>query len=194
MILEGDSALRAAVGKIGDGAIVAIKGAGGFVLAVDATNERAVARLRERKRRPHKPFAVMVGSMRDAQCLVTLDDAARAILSSPLCPIVLAPAHPGVVAPSVAPRLGDLGVYLPPTPLQHLLLVDGPPFQVMTSGNIAKEPIARTDDEAFTRLAGIADLFLIDDRDVHSRADGRGAGDQIRQGAGQRQLRPIAAR
>jgi hydrogenase maturation protein HypF len=169
--LEGDAALRAAVGAIGDGKIVAVKGAGGFVLACDATNEQAVARLRERKRRPHKPFAVMVRSARDAEQVVELDAEARALLTSPLCPIVLAPARPGVVAPAVAPGLADLGVYLPPTPLQFLLLADGPPRQVMTSGNLAEEPIARTDDEAFARLGSVADIYLVHDRDVHSRAD-----------------------
>jgi hydrogenase maturation protein HypF len=168
---EGDAAVRAAAAAIGEGAIVAVKGAGGFVLAVDATNEAAVARLRERKRRPHKPVAVMGRSLADLAQVAAIDDAARALLESPQRPIVLVPARGDRLAPSVAPGLADVGVYLPPTPLQHLLLVDGPPLQVMTSGNLAEEPIARTEAEAITHLAGVADVFLVHDREVHSRAD-----------------------
>jgi hydrogenase maturation protein HypF len=169
-VAEGDAAIRAAAAKIADGGIVAIKGAGGFVLAVDATNDRAIVRLRERKRRPHKPFAVMARSLADAERAGVLDDAARALLASPQRPIVLVPTT-GAVARAVAPGLADVGLYLPPTPLQHLLLVDGPPLQVMTSGNLSEEPIARTDDEAFAKLGAIADAFLIHDREVWSRAD-----------------------
>jgi hydrogenase maturation protein HypF len=169
--LEGDAAVRAAAGAVAAGAIVAVKGAGGFVLAVDATNEVAVQRLRERKRRPHKPFAVMGRSLTELARIARLDDASRALITAPTRPIVLVPARGGVVAPSVAPGLGDLGVYLPPTPLQHLLLADGPALQVMTSGNLAEEPIARTDAEAIDKLAKVADLFLVHDREVHARAD-----------------------
>jgi hydrogenase maturation protein HypF len=170
IVAEGDAAIRAAAAKIADGAIVAIKGVGGFVLAADAMNERAVALLRERKRRPHKPFAVMARSLSDAERAGVLDESARAILRSPHRPIVLVPTT-GTVARSVAPGLADIGLFLPPTPLQQLLLGDGPPLQVMTSGNLAEEPIARTDDEAFAKLAGIADAFVIHDREVWSRAD-----------------------
>lgn len=168
---EGDAAVKAAAAAIAEGAIVAVKGAGGFLLAVDATNETAVARLRVRKRRPHKPFAVMGRRLAALAEVAEIDDAARALLGSPQRPIVLVPARGRHLAPSVAPGLADVGVYLPPTPLQHLLLSDGPPLQVMTSGNLAEEPIARTDAEALVRLAGVADLFLVHDREVHSRAD-----------------------
>jgi hydrogenase maturation protein HypF len=166
-----DEALRAAAAALADGQIVAIKGVGGFVLAVDATSERAVVRLRERKRRPLKAFAVMARSLAEAERIAVLDDAARALLGSPMRPIVLAPARPASLAPSVAPGLTDIGVYLPVTPLQYLLLADGPPLQVMTSGNLADEPIARTNAEAFARLSDVADLFLVHDREVHTRAD-----------------------
>jgi len=177
--LEGDAAVRAAAGAIAAGAIVAVKGAGGFVLAVDATNEAAVRRLRERKRRPHKPFAVMGRSVTELARIARLDDAARVLVKAPARPIVLVPARAGGLAPSVAPGLApsvapglaDVGVYLPATPLQHLLLADGPALQVMTSGNLAEEPIARSDAEALDRLAGVADLFLVHDREVHARAD-----------------------
>ena len=171
VVAEADVALRAAGAALREGKIVAVKGAGGFVLATDATNEVAIARLRRRKRRPHKPFAVMARSLAALEEVVLLDARARALIEAPSRPIVLVPARPGAVAASVAPGLADLGVSLPPTPLQHLLLADGPALQVMTSGNLAEEPIARTDAEAFARLAQVADLFLVHDREIHSRAD-----------------------
>jgi hydrogenase maturation protein HypF len=168
--LEGDAAVRAAAAAIVDRAIVAVKGAGGFVLAVDATSETAVARLRDRKQRPHKPFAVMVRSLDIAERIAVLDERARQALASPQRPIVLAPTR-GCLPRNIAPGLSDIGVFLPPTPLQHLLLADGPALQVMTSGNVSDEPIARTNAEARERLAGIADVFLTHDREIHARAD-----------------------
>ncbi|HVV82453.1 MAG TPA: carbamoyltransferase HypF [Kofleriaceae bacterium] len=174
-VAVGDDALRAATRALALGAIVAVKGAGGFALAVDAADEAAVVRLRVRKRRPHRPFAVMVRDLATAERLAVLDDAARALLASPVRPIVLAPARnhapcPAIAA-SVAPGLVDLGLYLPPTPLQHLLAADGPAAMVMTSGNLADEPIARTNDEALARLRDVADLFLVHDREICARAD-----------------------
>ncbi|HEX5064236.1 MAG TPA: carbamoyltransferase HypF, partial [Kofleriaceae bacterium] len=171
VMLEGDDALRAAASAIADGRIVAVKGAGGFVLAVDACSERAVVRLREHKRRPHKAFAVMVGSLAHAEIVAELDDRAREVLQSPGRPIVLVPACRGHLAAAVAPGLTDVGIFLPATPLQHLLLADGPSVQVMTSGNLVDEPIARTNEEAFTRLIDVADMFLVHDREVHARTD-----------------------
>ncbi len=170
VIAEGDAAVRDAAAAIRDGAIVAVKGAGGFVLAADATNEVAIACLRARKRRPHKPFAVMGRSLTTLETIAVLTERARQAIASPVRPIVLVPAR-GRLAAWVAPGLADIGVYLPPTPLQHLLLADGPPLQVMTSGNLAEEPIARTDEEAFARLGVITDLMLIHDRPIHARAD-----------------------
>lgn len=170
VLLDGDAAVQTAARAIADGAIVAVKGAGGFVLAADARNEQTVALLRERKRRPHKPFAVLARSLADAQQIAVLDDAARTLVASRTRPIVIAPVR-GTLATSVAPGLAELGVFLPPTPLQALLVADGPPLQVMTSGNLADEPIARTNEEALARLSGVADLFLVHDREVHSRAD-----------------------
>ena len=176
ILYESDAAVHAAAAAIGDGSIVAIKGAGGFLLAANATAQHVVERLRERKRRPHKPFAVMGRSLADLERIALLDEAARARVTSRVRPIVIAPVVPGVLAAGVlaagvAPRLADVGVFLAPTPLQALLAADGPPLQVMTSGNLAEEPIARTNDEALTRLAEVADLFLVHDREVHSRAD-----------------------
>jgi hydrogenase maturation protein HypF len=167
----GDAAVRAAAEAIAGGAIVAVKGAGGFVLAVDARSDAAVTRLRERKRRPHKPFAVMARSVADAERVAVLDETARRAMLSPERPIVLVPARTADLARAVAPGLADIGIYLPPTPLQTLLLHDGPSLQVMTSGNLADEPIARTDLEARRKLAGVADCFLSHDREIHARAD-----------------------
>ena len=170
--LAGEDALAAAIAALRDGLVVAVKGLGGFHLAVDAAREDAVARLRERKHRPDKPLALMVRSMEHGERIAVLDDGARAALSSPARPIVLVRARAGApIASGVAPRLDELGLMLPYTPLHHLLLADGPPILVMTSGNRAEEPIARTNGEAMEALAGIADAFLVHDREIHTRAD-----------------------
>jgi hydrogenase maturation protein HypF len=155
-----------------DGAIVAIRGMGGFHLAVDATNDAAVRRLRERKHREAKPFAVMVASVEEAERLVTLDAASAELLGSRERPIVLLPARAGQpLAASVAPGLGTFGVMLASTPL-HLLVLDAVrrPL-VMTSGNLTDEPIAASNDEARSRLGGIADHFLLHDREIVARCD-----------------------
>jgi hydrogenase maturation protein HypF len=168
----GEAALAAAVAALRAGKIVALKGLGGFHLAVDARDEDAVQRLRDRKQRPHKPFALMARDLPQVESVVELGEPAREALTSPARPIVLCPARQGApVAPSVAPALGELGVMLPYTPLHHLLLHDGPELLVMTSGNLSEEPIARTDEEALAKLSNIADLFLLHDREIHTRAD-----------------------
>lgn len=172
MIARGREAVDEAAARLRAGGIVAVKGVGGFALACDAGDEDAVARLRQRKLRPHKPFAVMARDLSHAERAGILDDVARAALGSLERPIVLVPARPaGPLAPSVAPRLRDVGLFLPPTPLQHLLLMAGPALQVMTSGNVSDEPLAQDDDEAFSKLRGIADAFLVHDRRIAARAD-----------------------
>ncbi len=154
------------------GLIVAIKGLGGFHLACDATSQSAVARLRLRKHRDEKPFAFMVREVEDAERLVLLSPAERALLCSPERPIVLAHRHPDVgLAAEVAPETPLIGIMLAYTPLHHLLLAAAQRPLVMTSGNLSDEPIAYRNDEALRRLAGIADLFLIHDRGIVTRCD-----------------------
>lgn len=161
--------LEEAVGLLRDGRIVAVKGLGGYHLACDATNEEAVARLRGRKLREDKPFAVMT-SEPEALAEPTADEAA--LLRSRARPVVLVRARPDAgVAPSVAPGSPWLGLLLPYTPLHHLLLHDlGRPV-VMTSGNRSDEPIATDDAEARERLGEIADAFLAHDRPIHRRCE-----------------------
>ena len=155
-----------------DGAIVAVKGLGGYHLAVRASSELAVARLRARKHRDDKPFAVMAADIDAVGRLCAVDAAAAELLASAARPIVLLPRRPDAnVAPSVAPRVGELGVMLPYTPLHHLLLAAvGEPI-VLTSGNASDEPIAYQDDDASSRLRPIADRLLAHDRPIHIRVD-----------------------
>ena len=154
------------------GAIVAIKGIGGYHLACLAGDEDAVAGLRRRKHREDKPFALMAPDLESARELVELSEPEEELLSGAARPIILARRRPGAaVAGSVAPRSHDLGVMLPYSPLHHLLLGDlGRPL-VMTSGNVSEEPIAYRDEDALARLAPIADAFLAGDRPIETRTD-----------------------
>ena len=161
--------LEDAVTALLDGNIVAVKGLGGYHLACDAANEKAVARLRSRKYREDKPFAVM--SARPEE-LASLDEAERELVESRERPIVLLRRRAGApVAASVAPGTEWLGIMLPYTPLHHLLLHDFGGALVMTSGNRSDEPIAYEDDEARERLAPIVDAFLAHDRPIHRRCE-----------------------
>jgi hydrogenase maturation protein HypF len=168
----GAAALEGAVDALLGGRIVAVKGIGGYHLAVDATDEAAVRELRRRKARDDKPFAVMVADLATAHQLCALDDTAVAALATPRRPIVLAPRHAGApVASALAPGLPELGLFLPYSPLHHLLLADvGRPL-VMTSGNVSDEPIAHDDSDALRRLGGLVDGFLTHDRPIHIRCD-----------------------
>jgi hydrogenase maturation protein HypF len=158
-ILETAEAIR-------EGKIVAVKGIGGFHLVADARNADAVALLRARKRRPEKPFAVMFPSFAQLERACVVDETERALLESPARPIVLVRRKPSEIAPAVAPGNPWLGAFLPYAPLHHLLLqaLDFP--VVATSGNLSDEPIVIDEDEALTRLAGIADLFLMHNRPI----------------------------
>ncbi len=154
------------------GSIVAVKGLGGFHLACDATSSAAVERLRRRKRREEKPFAVMVRGIEEAEVLAHVSAEERKLLLSPQRPIVLVTRRGRAgVAPEVSPGSPLLGLLLPYTPLHHLLLAEAGRPLVMTSGNLAEEPIACGNLEAVTRLAGIADGYLIHDREIESRCD-----------------------
>ncbi|HVS85299.1 MAG TPA: carbamoyltransferase HypF [Gaiellaceae bacterium] len=161
--------LEEAVGLLLNGKVVAVKGLGGYHLACDATNEEAVARLRARKLREDKPFAVMT---REPGALAELEPEEEALLRSRERPIVLVRRRAdAAVAHSVAPGTPWLGVMLPYTPLHHLLAADTGRPLVLTSGNRSDEPIATGDDEARERLAGIADTFLAHDRPIHRRCE-----------------------
>jgi hydrogenase maturation protein HypF len=155
------------------GEIMAIKGVGGFHLSVDAMNEAAVMRLRERKRRSGKPLAVMVRDLDAARAVCELTVEEKALLTTPARPIVIARRREGSgVAESVAPGIPWLGVFLPYAPLQHLLFADERVRAlVMTSANLSEEPIAIDNDEARARLGGIADAFLMHDREILQRCD-----------------------
>jgi hydrogenase maturation protein HypF len=168
----GAEPLGGAAELIRRGRVLALKGLGGWHLAVDAAAEEAAAVLRGRKHREDKPFAIMVADLAAARRLCEVDEASAALLASPRRPIVLMTRRAGTgVAPSVAPRNRQLGIMLPYTPLHHLLLAAvGRPI-VLTSGNASDEPIAYQDDDALARLAAIADAFLGHDRAIHIRAD-----------------------
>ena len=153
-----------------EGRIVAIKGLGGFHLACDATDEEVVRRLRERKGREGKPLAVMVRDLSIARKLAEVGEEEGRLLTSPRAPIVLLKKKGGL-AEGISPGLSTYGLLLPYTPLHHLLLREvGRPL-VMTSGNISGEPICRRNEEALEKLGGVADYFLLHDRDIHARCD-----------------------
>ncbi len=168
---DGDP-LREAARALRGGAIVAVKGVGGYHLACVARDEDAVSALRARKHREDKPFAVMAPSVTAASRLAELGEPERGLLEGIQRPIVLAPRLPNApVASAVAPGAPELGLMLPYSPLHHLLLAElGTPL-VMTSGNVSDEPIAYRDQDALARLAGIADLFLVHDRPIETRTD-----------------------
>lgn len=167
-----DAALEAAARILCDGGIVAVKGLGGYHLACDATNEAAVAALRRRKRREEKPFAVMAPTLEAARLIADITREESAVLASRRRPIVLLRRRPEApVAASVAPGNRQLGVMLPYTPLHELLLGEVGRLLVLTSGNLSDEPIAHRDEDALTRLDGIADAFLVHDRAIHVRCD-----------------------
>jgi hydrogenase maturation protein HypF len=161
------------IGLLLAGEVIAIKGIGGFHLSVDATNESAVMRLRERKHRYGKPLAVMVRDLDAARAICLLTPQEESLLQTSARPIVLARAKAGSgIAAGVAPGIPWLGVYLPYAPLQHLLFADSRVRAlVMTSANLSEEPIAIDNDEALARLGAIADAFLMHDREILQRCD-----------------------
>ncbi|MGV1009289.1 MAG: carbamoyltransferase HypF [Dermatophilaceae bacterium] len=167
-----DEAIATAQHALAAGRIVAVKGIGGYHLACDAGSPQAVSRLRERKHRPHQPFAVLVADRHTAAAVAELSEGAARLMQSPARPIVIVPRRHGasrsLVCEQVAPGLDDVGLLLPYSPV-HVLLMQGSqarPVLVMTSGNVSGEPLCVDDDDALTRLGSIADLFLTHDRPI----------------------------
>ncbi len=182
--------VAAIIPRLLQGEIIAIKGLGGFHLAADATGADAVRKLRARKNRFEKPLALMVADLETAQELCELDEAGAAALVSPQRPIVLLPkrqscAIPAAIAAEIAPHRRELGLFLPYTPLHHLLFAGGTlKALVMTSANLSEEPIVTGNHEAIERLSGIADAFLVHNRDIVWRCDDsvvRAVGGRVRQ-------------
>jgi hydrogenase maturation protein HypF len=174
---EGSGAIRGAQNMLAGGMIVAIKALGGFQLACRADDPGAVTRLRDRKRRPTKPFALMARDLEAARRLVVLSAEDETLMMGPRAPVILAPVRAAAQAPrlvglDVAPGMEDLGVMLPTAPLHVECFRDAPyDHLVMTSGNMSDEPICKGNREALERLAGLADGFLLHDRDVVRRVD-----------------------
>ncbi len=167
-----EDVIKTASRLLKEGKILAVKGLGGFQLACDATSDDGVNSLRTRKRRPSKPLAVMMGNIQEIErhCLVSPEE--RELLESPQAPIVLLSWKQGSnISKTIAPNLKYLGVMLPYTPLHHLLVQEAGLPLVMTSGNLSEEPIAKDNDEALRRLKGIADYFLLHNRDIYARYD-----------------------
>jgi hydrogenase maturation protein HypF len=171
-VVDCQDIIRKTADLLRQGSIVAIKGLGGFLLACNAENAEAVNLLRQRKRRPSKPFAIMLNSINDVikHCVLTEEE--QKLLLSPQAPIVLLRLKDGSgICKEVGPALKYLGVMIPYTPLHHLIMREiGLPL-VMTSGNISEEPIAGQNKEALRKLGGIADYFVLHNRDVHSTYD-----------------------
>ena len=171
-VVETDDPIRKVAEDLKRGGIVAVKGLGGFHLAVDATNEDAVLELRRRKRREEKPFAVMSGSLDHVREYAVLCEAERELLLSFRRPIVLLRKRlPERLAPSIAPSNRCYGVMLPCTPIHYLLLTEGLQALVMTSANLSEEPICIGNREVLERLDGVADSLLVHDRDIYARTD-----------------------
>jgi hydrogenase maturation protein HypF len=173
VLAGGKDTIRSAASLLRQGKILAIKGLGGFLLACDATDSGAVKTLRERKHRPSKPLAVMMSSIQEIRrhCMVSPEE--ERLLLSPQSPIVLLKwqSEESSICPEVAPNLKYLGVMLPYTPLHHLLMSEAGCPLVMTSGNLSEEPIAKDNDEALRRLGGIADYFVLHNRDIYAKFD-----------------------
>jgi len=170
--IETDKPIELLAEHLRAGRIAAIKGIGGFHLAVRADSDDAVRRLRERKKRDAKPLAMMVKDLRMAERIVELSEPARRELGSPRAPILLLPKRqPNNISPAVAPAVERFGVMLPYTPLHRMLFeqLDFP--LVMTSGNLSDEPLAAENGEALQRLGSIADVFCMHDRDIYRRID-----------------------
>jgi hydrogenase maturation protein HypF len=165
-LATGRDALEQAAQVIAQAGVLALRGLGGFQLLVDATNEAAVVRLRERKQRERKPLAVMFPDLESLRRVAELSPAEVHALWAIEAPILLVAPKPGPLAPSIAPNAPRLGVMLPYTPLHQLLLAQVARPVVCTSGNLSEEPMCIDTDEALSRLAGVADAWLVHDRPI----------------------------
>ncbi|MDX1707111.1 MAG: carbamoyltransferase HypF [Desulfobacterales bacterium] len=171
-LITADDPVKKTADLIRQGRIVAVKGLGGYHLAVDATDNEAVMRLRRRKLREEKPFAIMSADLESIRAYARVRPEEETLLTSIQRPIVLLQKkNANLIAPSVAPGNNYWGVMLPYTPLHYLILKQGLSALVMTSANHSEEPIAIDNDDAFERLADIADVFLIHNRDIYLRSD-----------------------
>ncbi|MHC4132725.1 MAG: carbamoyltransferase HypF [Planctomycetota bacterium] len=169
---ESDKAIKETALLLKEGKVLGIKGLGGFHLAVDAKNEEAVKRLRERKRRDHKPFAMMTASIEEIKKYANVSKEAEALLKSPQSPIVLLEIKKkSKIAKSVAEGVNTYGFMLCYTPVHHLLFGEGLDVLVMTSGNISDEPLICDNDKALERLGDVADAFLMHNRDIYRQVD-----------------------
>jgi hydrogenase maturation protein HypF len=171
-VIAGVDPVHAAAVALASGEILCLKGIGGFHLVCDATSQRAVTELRRRKRREAKPLAVMVADLHAAEALAVLGEEERQLLTSTAAPIVLLRRRPDSgLADAVAPGNPYVGVMLPYSPLHHLLLREAGRPLVMTSGNLSEEPIVYRDDEVMKRLAAVADVFVLHDREIVTRCE-----------------------
>lgn len=169
---QSDAMISRAVEVLRAGGIVAVKGLGGYHLVCDAANEQALVNLRSRKQRSNKAFAVMVATAEDARAYCEVSAVEEKQLTTPVRPIVLLKKKPGAqLAKGLADGLAELGVMLPSTPVQHLLMHDFGGMLVMTSGNVHDEPIVTTEAAALEQLGHIADAFLVNNRPIKSRYD-----------------------
>jgi len=171
-LVETANPVKTAVDLLSSGHVLAIKGLGGFHLSVNAASDEAVKKLRSRKYREEKPLAIMVRDIDKAKQISSVSQEEETLLTSPQRPIVLLKKNQnGLMADSVAPKVPSLGIMLPYTPLHHLLLEDRFTALVMTSANQVDEPICTGNREALDRLQGIADYFLMHNRDIRVRCD-----------------------
>lgn len=172
LLMDNDEAIAETARLLRAGRVVAIKGVGGFHLACDALNNDAVLRLRQRKRRDYKPFAMMAASIEVIRKHAIVDHAAEEVLTSPQGPIVLLPRRPdAAIAPAVAEGTSTLGFMLCYAPLHYLLFAEGLEVLVMTSGNISDEPLICRNELALERLGDVADAFLMHDREIYRQVD-----------------------